>query len=69
MSGASGGLLVRRPGTLSADGHLLFAPCGSIVRVFSALTGENVGSLEGHTAEVMCVLLNPSDTSQVGDAS
>ena len=62
---ASGGMLSRRAAAVSDDGRLVLTPAGSVVRVYSALTGEHVGSLEGHEGEVTCVQLNPRDAAQV----
>ncbi len=62
MSG--GGILSRRTGTLSSDGKLLFCPCGKQLHIHSAVTGERVGSISGHAAEVTGVLLNPDSDDQ-----
>ena len=60
-----GGCLSRRPSAFSSDGKLLLVPCGRVVRVFSVLTSEQVSALEGHTDEITCVCLNPSNSAQV----
>ncbi|KXZ45497.1 hypothetical protein GPECTOR_54g239 [Gonium pectorale] len=60
-----GGILSKRTGTLSGDGKLLLCPCGRLVHIYSAVTGERVGSLVGHTAEVTGVILDPENGEQV----
>lgn len=62
---SSGGLISKRPLAYSDDGKLLLAPCGRAVKIFSAVTGEQVGTLDGHTADVTCAVLNPRDKKQV----
>ncbi|GLC42212.1 hypothetical protein PLESTB_000643100 [Pleodorina starrii] len=59
-----GGILSRRPGTLSGDGKLLLCPCGRLVHIYSAVTGERVGVLAGHTDEVTGVVLDPENDDQ-----
>ncbi|GLI71536.1 hypothetical protein VaNZ11_016768 [Volvox africanus] len=64
-----GGSLSRRPGTLSGDGKLLLCPCGQLVSIYSAVTGQRVGLLVGHTEEVTCVILDPENDNQVYTSS
>lgn len=60
-----GGILARRQGTATSDGRFVLCPCGHQVHIYSALTGERVGSLVGHTGEVTCVLQDPENEGQV----
>lgn len=53
---AGGGQLTRRPSCYSADGRLLLVPCANAVRLYACDTGELVGRLAGHTAEVTAVV-------------
>ncbi|EFJ41335.1 hypothetical protein VOLCADRAFT_107736 [Volvox carteri f. nagariensis] len=64
-----GGILSRRPGTLSGDGKLLLCPCGRLVNIYSAVTGERVGVLVGHTDEVTGVVLDPENDDQAYSCS
>lgn len=60
-----GGVITRRPLCLTDDGKLFFAPCGKDVRVYSAISGEHVGTLFGHTATATAVALDPANSGQV----
>jgi hypothetical protein len=61
-----GGILTRRPLCYTPDGKAFFAACGRDVRVYSAASGEHVGTLVGHTAPATAVALDPaSEGSQV----
>lgn len=60
-----GGSISQRPLTFSDDGKLLLAPCGNSVRVHSTVTGELIATLQGHTADVTCVALDPHNGKQV----
>lgn len=60
-----GGIITRRPLCLTVDGKFFFAPCGKDVRVYSAVSAEQVGTLIGHTATATAVALDPTNSSQV----
>ena len=45
----------------------LFSTAGPFIRLFSIATGACVRLLEGHTAEVTGLALNPSNSLQVLD--
>ncbi|KAI8464049.1 MAG: WD40-repeat-containing domain protein, partial [Monoraphidium minutum] len=64
-----GGVITRRPLCLSPDGQLFFAPCDKDVRIYSALSGEHVGTLVGHTATVTAVAPDPANGGQVYTSS
>jgi NET1-associated nuclear protein 1 (U3 small nucleolar RNA-associated protein 17) len=55
-----GGFLTRRPACFSPDGRLIYVPVSTDIRVYSALSGEHVGTLRGHQGEVTAVVLDPS---------
>ena len=61
-----GGMLSRRPSAFSGDGRLVLCCSGRLVLIFSAVTGERVGALSGHTEEVTAVVLDPENGEQVG---
>lgn len=60
-----GGIITRRALCFTPDGKVFFAPCGRDVRVYSALSGEQINTLVGHTAKVTAVSLDPSSSTQV----
>ena len=61
-----GGIITRRPLCYTPDGKAFFAPCGRDVRIYSAASGEHVGTLVGHAAAVTAVALDPaSEANQV----
>jgi hypothetical protein len=60
-----GGLITRRQLCWTPDGRVFFAPCGRDVRVYSAQSGEHIGTLTGHTASVTAVALDPQAGTQV----
>jgi NET1-associated nuclear protein 1 (U3 small nucleolar RNA-associated protein 17) len=55
-----GGFLTRRPACFSPDGRLIYVPVSTDIRVYSALSGEHVGTLRGHKGDVTAVVLDPS---------
>lgn len=65
VAAGGGGLISQKPAAYSGDGKFVICPCGRKLNVYSAVTGELVGHLRGHTAEVTAVVLNPHDKSQV----
>ncbi|MEW5307752.1 MAG: hypothetical protein WDW36_010128 [Sanguina aurantia] len=69
VAAGGGGLISQKPAAYSGDGKFVICPCGRKLNVYSAVTGELVGHLRGHTAEVTAVVLNPHDKSQVYSAS
>lgn len=50
-----GGHLTKRPCCFSADGGLLLVPSGNAVRLYDCESGDLVGRLQGHDAEVTAV--------------
>ena len=60
-----GGQLTLRQHLLSRDGLLLLVCSGRNIRAYSALTGELLFALQGHTDEVTCLALHPTSDSQV----
>lgn len=71
MIGASGGSsadFAFQGAVLSHNGSLILAPCGSALRLFSAVTGGQVGVLEGHEDNISCVAINAKSSTQVRDA-
>lgn len=60
-----GGQLTRRHHLLSRDGRLLIVCLANNLRVYSAVTGEMLFELEGHTDEVTALSLDPLSSSQV----
>lgn len=64
-----GGIITRRPLCFTGDGKVFFAPCGKDVRVYSAASGEHIGTLLGHTGTVTAVALDPASPTQVRRAA
>lgn len=62
---AGGGQICRRPHLLSQDGKQLLACVAHAVRVYSAVTGELLFSLKGHTDEVTSLAPHPTQATQV----
>lgn len=62
---SGGGQITKRPHILSSDGKLLLVCVAYNVRVYSAVTGELLFGLSGHTNEVTGLALHPSNPSQV----
>ncbi|GAX72998.1 hypothetical protein CEUSTIGMA_g450.t1 [Chlamydomonas eustigma] len=63
------GGLISRGALLSHDSKLIIAPSASQLKILSAITGEVVGVLKGHAAEVTCAALNPNKRNEVYSAS
>ena len=61
---ASGGLLSCVTFTRDASGSFLLAASGTVIKLFSAATGAQVRSLEGHTATVTAVAHSPTAVLQ-----
>lgn len=64
-----GGNISRYKAVFSLDNKLFFCCVLKTVKMYSVATGENVGSLEGHTSTVVGVVPNPSNHLQVYSAS
>ncbi len=60
-----GGNIVRVPVCFSQDEKTFFSCSGSVVKVFHVATGSLLGTLEGHTARVTTVLINPENPLQL----
>jgi WD40 repeat protein len=65
MTVSGGGQLTLRQHQLSRDGRLLLVCAANNVRGYSAVTGEQLFTLTGHTDEVTCLALHPTNPSQV----
>jgi hypothetical protein len=65
MEKVGGGQLTRRQHLLSRDGRLLIVCLANNLRVYSAVTGEMLFELEGHTDEVTALSLDPLSPAQV----
>ena len=52
---ALGGTLKASTTLISPDGSNIFVACGPTVRVYSALTGHRLLTLEGHAADVTAI--------------
>jgi hypothetical protein len=61
-----GGSLTHREPSLTADGKHVLVVAGNDVRLYSAVSGDQLLTLSGHTAAVTAVVLDPKDGAQVG---
>ena len=64
-----GGSLTAREPSLTADGKHVLIIAGNDVRLYSAVSGDQLSTLSGHTAAVTAVVLDPKHASQVSGAS
>lgn len=60
-----GGSLRTDTSLLSTDGSRLLVACGATVRIHSALTGERLAVLEGHTDGVTAICRHPRNEALV----
>lgn len=60
-----GGQFTARPHLLTLDGQTVLVCHGNFVRAHSAVTGEPLYRLTGHTAEVTAVLADPDNAKRV----
>jgi NET1-associated nuclear protein 1 (U3 small nucleolar RNA-associated protein 17) len=60
-----GGHFAQRAVTFSTDGKVFFACSGNGVTVFSVATGEQLQSLDGHSAEVTACVVHPQNSLQL----
>lgn len=60
-----GGNIVRSPICFSEDEKTFFCCSGSVVKTYNVATGALLGILEGHTARVTSVVVNPDNNLQV----
>ncbi|KAL6773961.1 hypothetical protein ACKKBG_A23240 [Auxenochlorella protothecoides x Auxenochlorella symbiontica] len=64
-----GGQFTARPHLLTLDGQTVLVCHGNFVRAHSAVTGEPLYRLTGHTAEVTAVLADPDNAKRVYTSS
>ncbi|RMZ56583.1 hypothetical protein APUTEX25_001430 [Auxenochlorella protothecoides] len=64
-----GGQFSARPHLLTLDGQTVLVCHGNFVRAHSAVTGEPLYRLTGHTAEVTAVLADPDNAKRVYTSS
>ncbi len=62
---AGGGPIASHGSVASQDGRLIAVPSANTVRLYSAVTGDLVGLLTGHTGEVTGLQLDPQEPGQV----
>jgi hypothetical protein len=61
-----GGSLTHCEPSLTADGKHVLVVAGNDVRLYSAVSGDQLSTLSGHTAAITAVVLDPKDAAQVG---
>lgn len=61
----TGGFLTNKPIVFTKDSKYMFSCCGSVVKMFSVTTGEQMRFLKGHTDKVIGVAINPMNQFQL----
>lgn len=62
---SGGGPLNRSTAVVSPDGKYILVAAASSVKLCSAVTGETVNSLRGHSQDVTAIVLDPKDENKV----